>query len=48
MKLIPLYFFLALFIGFFIVYAFKNDHHLIIKNKKQKECADGTFNCYNL
>lgn len=45
MKFIPLYFFIALFIGFLIIYAFMYDNHVIIKNKK---CADGTNNCYNL
>lgn len=44
MKFIPLYFFIALFIGFFILYAFI-DNHIIYKNKK---CSDGTNNCYNL
>ena len=34
MKFIPLYFFITLFIGFLIIYTFKNDYHVIIKNKK--------------
>ncbi len=44
MKLIPLYFFMALFIGFFIIYTFKNEYHIIVKNKK---CLEGSNNCYN-
>lgn len=37
MKLIPLYFFLVMFIGFLIIYTYKNDYYVIVKNKK----------CYN-
>ena len=34
MKMIPIYFFIALFIGFFMIYVFKNDYFVIMKNKK--------------
>ena len=46
MKLIPLFFFMALFIGFFIIYTFQNDYHIIVKNKNTK-CLPGSNNCYN-
>lgn len=45
MKLIPFYLFIALFIGFFAIYVFKNDYFVILKNKK---CANGTLNCQNM
>ena len=32
--LVPFYFFIALFLGFFTIYVFKNDYFVIIKNKK--------------
>ena len=44
MKLIPFYFFLSLFIGFFMIYIFKNDYFVIMKNKK---CDSDKANCYN-
>ncbi len=43
MKLVPFYFFLALFIGFLIIYTYKYDYHIIFKNKK---CIDDK--CYNI
>lgn len=33
MKLIPLYFFITLFIGFLIIYTFKEDYYVVIKKK---------------
>ncbi|AYV76871.1 MAG: hypothetical protein Barrevirus2_24 [Barrevirus sp.] len=41
MKLIPLYFFIVLFIGFLIIYTFKNKQHWIEKNKRVK--CDGNM-----
>lgn len=41
MKFSPLYFFIALFLGFMIVYLHENDYRVIIKNKN---CADGKCN----
>lgn len=37
MKIDPLYFFITLFIGFFIIYVFKTDYHVIVKNKSKKQ-----------
>ncbi|QKF93835.1 hypothetical protein QKU48_gp0377 [Fadolivirus algeromassiliense] len=34
MKFLPFYFFLAMFIGFMLIYVFDNDYFLIYKNKK--------------
>lgn len=45
MILIPYYFFMALFLGFFFLYVFKNDHHVILKNKK---CDSNDKNCYSI
>ena len=33
MRLIPLYFFITLFIGFLFIYTFKDDYYVIIKKK---------------
>jgi hypothetical protein len=41
MEIDPFYFFMTLFIGFLIIYVFKNDYHVIMKNKK------GCMNCIN-
>lgn len=38
MKFLPFYFFIALFIGFMIIYMFETDYHLIVKNKENKVC----------
>ncbi len=35
MKIIPYYFVMTLFIGFMIIYLFKNDYYVITKNKKK-------------
>jgi hypothetical protein len=37
MELNPFYFFMALFISFFFIYIFKNDHYVIMKNKKKSD-----------
>ncbi len=35
MKIIPYYFIMTLFIGFMIIYIFKNDYYVIAKHKKK-------------
>lgn len=35
--IIPYYFFMTLFIGFMIIYVFRNDYYVIIKNKNNNE-----------
>ena len=42
MKFVSFYFFIALFIGFFLIYVFKNDYKIILKNKGNKICAGET------
>jgi hypothetical protein len=37
MKFIPLYFFLALFIGFLFLYTIKNDPHIVMKDKNENQ-----------
>jgi hypothetical protein len=32
-----LYFFIALFIGFFLIYVFKNDFNVVIKHKNKSK-----------
>lgn len=44
MKLNTFYFFMALFIGFFVIYVYKSDYFVIMKNKK---CMDNKMDCYN-
>lgn len=41
MKFIPFYFFLALFLGFMIIYIYESDYFVIIKDKN---CNDGKCN----
>lgn len=42
MKLVPIYFFLALFIGFLLVYTIRNKQYVILK--EHKNACDGD-NC---
>lgn len=43
MKLVPIYFFIALFLGFMLVYTIRNKQYFILKDDK-KVCGGGSCN----
>lgn len=47
MNIIPFYFFMTLFIGFFLIYVLGNDYYVIIKNKSKSEnYKSDCINCH--